>query len=124
MPTSLLGGVSMTEVQGCLVVAMQADMHDENFDALHLAVTERLVDRRLPAALLDFSAVQVLDLHEFGRIQTLARVIGLLGAQVVFVSLNAGIASFLAQAGADIIGQQFCMDMEDAFAALAPPHKQ
>lgn len=119
MSTGMLHNVSMTEVQGCLVVAMQADLRDESFDALHQAVTERLVDKRLPATVLDFSAVQVLDLHEFSRIQALARVIGLLGVQVVFVSLNPGIASFLAQAGADIAGQQFCMHMEDAFALLA-----
>lgn len=119
MPTRTLNSVSMTEVQGCLVVAMKADMQDEDFDALHDAVTELLVDKRLPAALLDFSAVPVLDLHEFARIQMLARVMGLLGAQVVHVSLNPGIASFLAQAGANIDGQHFCMHIEDAFALLA-----
>lgn len=119
MPASMLHNVSMTEVQGCLVVALQADMQDDSFDALHQAVTERLVDKRLPAAVLDFSAVAVLDLHEFARIRALARVMGLLGAQVAFVALNPGIASFLAQAGADIEGQRFCMHMEDAFALLA-----
>jgi len=119
MSASMLHNVSMTEVQGCLVVAMQADLRDESFDALHQAVTERLVDKRLPAAVLDFSAVPVLDLHEFSRIQALARVMGFLGAQVVFVALNPGIASFLAQAGANIGDQQFCMHMEDAFAQLA-----
>jgi rsbT antagonist protein RsbS len=119
MYASPLHSISMTEVQGCLVVAMQADMPDDSFDGLHQAVTARLVDKRLPAAVLDFSAVAVLDLHEFARIQSLARVMGLLGAQVVFVSLNPGIASFLAQAGADLGGQRFCMHIEDAFALLA-----
>lgn len=124
MPTSVLHSVSMTEVQGCLVVAMQADMQDESFDALHQTVTERLVDKRLPAAVLDFSAVPVLDLHEFARIRALAQVMELLGAQVVFVALNPGIASFLAQAGADIGGQRFCMHMEDAFVLLASQGKR
>lgn len=118
MQFGALGGVSMTEAQGCLVVSMPDDMLDEAFDQFYHAVSQRLVESRLPALILDFSGVSLLDLHEFERVQKLAHVAGLLGAQVCCVALNAGIAAFLAEAGSNLDGMQFCMHMEDAFIRL------
>lgn len=109
----------MTEVQGCLVVTMQGDISEEGFDALYQEFSQRLVDSRLSGAVLNFSGVQLLDLHEFGRLRALSRIAGFLGADVVFVALAPGIAAFLAQADMDIGGLQFCQHIEDAFALLA-----
>jgi anti-anti-sigma regulatory factor len=119
MPTLALSGASMTEVQGCLVVTLQGDTSDEGFDALHQEFSQRLVDKRLTGAILNFSGVPLLDLHEFNRVRGLSQVAGFLGAEVVFVALAPGIAAFLAQADMDIRGLQFCQHMEDAFALLA-----
>ena len=114
-----LNAVSMTEVQGCLVVTMPGDASEEAFAQLFDAVSQRLVARRAPAVVLDFSGVRILDLHEFARVRTLAHVAGFLGARVVLVALNPGIAAFLAQAGAEMGDMHFCLQMEDAFALLA-----
>ncbi len=118
MPAGALGGVSMTEAQGCLVVSVPDDMGDDAFDQLYRAVSQRLVDNRLPGMILDFSGVGLLDLHEFERIQKLAQVAGFLGAEVCCVALNAGIAAFLAEAGCSLAGMQYCLHMEDAFAVV------
>lgn len=115
MRAHTLGGVSMTEAQGCVVVNMPEDVVDEEFVHLHEVVAQRLIDSRLPAMILDFSGVSVLDLHEFERIRKLARMADFLGVRVCVVALNPGIAAFLAQADADIDGLQFCLLMEDAF---------
>nr|WP_315204301.1 hypothetical protein [uncultured Albidiferax sp.] len=119
MSTPTLSGASMTEVQGCLVVTMQGDISEEGFDALYQEFSQRLVDSRLSGAVLNFSGVQLLDLHEFSRLRALSRIAGFLGADVVFVALAPGIAAFLAQADMDIGGLQFCQHIEDAFALLA-----
>lgn len=118
MQFGALGGVSMTEAQGCLVVSMPEDMVDDAFEQLYHAVSQRLVESRLPGLILDFSGVPLLDLHEFERVQKLAHVAGFLGAQVCCVALNAGIAAFLAEAGSNLDGMHFCMHMEDAFIRL------
>lgn len=118
MPSNALGGVSMTESQGCLVVSVPDAMVDEAFDQLYQAVSQRLVEARMPALILDFSGVAILDLQEFERIQKLARVAGFLGAQACCVALNAGIAAFLAEADCALDGMHFCMHMEDAFAQV------
>jgi anti-anti-sigma regulatory factor len=115
----MVTNVSMTEVQGCLVVAMPDEMGTEAFDTIYQAVAQRLADKRLPGTILDFSGVQLLDSHEFARTQELARVIAFLGAEVIFVALNAGIACFLAQTDAPLDGLQFCQNTEDALAQLA-----
>jgi anti-anti-sigma regulatory factor len=115
----MVTSVSMAEVQGCLVVAMPDEMGTEAFNAIYQTVAQRLSDKRLPGTVLDFSGVQLLDLHEFAQMQELARVITFLGARVVFVALNAGIACFLAQTDASIDGLQFCQNTEDALALLA-----
>ena len=109
----------MTEVQGCLVVTMPGDASEEAFAQLFAAVSARLSVSRVPAVILDFSGVRILDLHEFGRVRTLAKVAGFLGARVFLVALSPGIAAFLAQAGMDMDGMDFCLRMEDAFAQLA-----
>ncbi len=112
-------GASMTEVQGCLVLTLQGEIGDDAFEDLHRAFAQHLVDKRLPGAILNFSGVPLLDLHEFERVRGLSQVAGFLGAEVVFVALAPGIAAFLAQADMDIQGLQFCQHMEDAFALLA-----
>ncbi|APW38946.1 hypothetical protein RD110_18495 [Rhodoferax koreense] len=109
----------MTQAQGCLVITLQADLTDEAFGGVHRAVTERLVESQLDAAIFDFSGVQILDAYEFDRFARLARVAGLLGARVVLVGLTPGIAAFLAHADVDTEGMRFCLQMEDAFALLA-----
>nr|WP_315240294.1 STAS domain-containing protein [uncultured Albidiferax sp.] len=119
MSTHALSGASMTEVQGCLVVTMQGEISEEGFDALYQEFSQRLVDNRLAGAILNFSGVQLLDLHEFSRVRKLSKIAGFLGAEVVFVALAPGIAAFLAQADMDISGLQFCQHIEDAFALLA-----
>ena len=115
MRANALGGVSMTEAQGCLVVNMPEDVVDEAFSQLHETVAQRLIDHRLPAMILDFSGVQILDLHEFGRVRKLARMADFLGVRVCIVALSPGIAAFLAHADAEIEGMQFSLQMEDAF---------
>lgn len=115
MLNGTLGGVSMTESQGCLVVSVPDSMVDEAFDQFYQAVSQRLVQSRMPALILDFSGVSILDLLEFERIQKLARVAGFLGAQACCVALNAGISAFLAEAGCELEGMHFCMHMEEAF---------
>lgn len=119
MFTHVPSGASMTEVQGCLVVTMHREISDEAFTALHQEFSQRLVDNRLPGAILNLSGIQLLDLHEFRRMRELSQVAGFLGAVVVFVGLAPGIAAFLAQAEMDIHGLQFCQHLEDAFAFLA-----
>ncbi|MEO5796080.1 MAG: STAS domain-containing protein [Rhodoferax sp.] len=119
MSSHALSGASMTEVEGCLVVTLQGDISDEAFTMLYQEFSQRLVANRLSGAVLDFSGVQVLDLHEFNRVRGLSQVAGFLGAEVVFVALAPGIAAFLAQADIDISDLQFCQHMEDAFATLA-----
>ncbi len=115
----MVTSVSMAEVQGCLVVAMPDGMGEDAFNAIYQAVAQRLTDKHLPGTVLDFSGVQLLDSHEFARMQELARVISFLGAEVVFVALNPGIACFLAQTDTQIDGLQFCQNIEDALALLA-----
>ena len=115
MRANALGGVSLTEAQGCLIVNMPEDVVDDTFAQLHEAVAQRLIDSRLPAMILDFSGVQILDLHEFERIRKLARMADFLGVRVCVVAFNPGIAAFLAHSGADTEGMQFSLLMEDAF---------
>ena len=107
---------SIADVADCILINMRPDLGDDGMQALMQSLSRRLVRGRQHAVLLDFSGVTILDRHEFDQVHKLAGMCRLLGASCLLVGLNAGIAAFLAQSGAQA-GTLCCfIDMDDAFA--------
>ena len=111
-------GIALAEIDQALVVTMQGDLDDETCHELIKTVSERLVHSRLRAAFIDFSAISLLDLHEFELIRGLLKMSALLGAKSWLIGLNPGIVTFLVQMDVDTRGLQFCLHMSNAFEEL------
>ena len=116
MTMQLNNDLGIANVADCVVVSMRPDLGDDGMQLLMQTLSQRLVQGRQRAVLLDFSGVMLLDHHEFRQVCKLADVCRLLGAICLLVGLNAGIAAFLALTEAQP-GQLRCfIDMDDAFA--------
>jgi len=108
--------LGVADVADCIVVSMRPDLGDEGMQRLTQALSQRLLAGRQHAVLLDFSAVTLLDHHEFREVRKLADVCRLLGALCLLVGLNPGIAAFLALADAEPGPLRCFLDMDDALA--------
>ncbi|BCD84627.1 sigma-B regulator RsbS [Pseudomonas solani] len=108
--------LGIADVADCIVVSMRPDLGDEGMQRFMQVLSQRLLSGRPHAVLLDFSAVMLLDHHEFKEVRKVADVCRLLGANCLLVGLNPGIAAFLALADADPGPLRCFIDMDDALA--------
>lgn len=108
--------LGIADVADCIVVSMRPDLGDEGMQRFMQVLSQRLLSGRQHAVLLDFSAVTLLDHHEFKQVRKVADVCRLLGANCLLVGLNPGIAAFLALADADPGPLRCFIDMDDALA--------
>jgi anti-anti-sigma regulatory factor len=110
--------VAMTATRGVLVVTMQPDLEQESFETMVAAVLERTVKNKIRAVVLDFSAVDVMNLVEFDCTRALLSAVRCLGAETAIVSLSAGVVLYLTEVQAKTEGINFYFGLDEAFQRL------
>jgi rsbT antagonist protein RsbS len=111
--------VSATQVQQCLVVTVRDELSEEALAQLQGVAMGRVSAQRLHTVILDLSAVQVLDGHEFGCLKSLAGTLRLLGATMLMVGLRPSVIAYLASADVDISGVPAALDLDAALRRLS-----
>ena len=106
--------IAITATQGVLVVTMQADMGSRQLESMRQAVLDRITSGKFNALVLDFSAIDVMDLTEYNRIRKLLASVRLLGAQTAIVSLAVGVVLYLTDVQADTDGIECYLGLDDA----------
>ena len=71
-------------------------------------------DSRVRAAVLDFSALQIMDCAEFAFVRSVVDMAELLGARVVVAGFRPGVAAYLVESDAEIAGLRIARDLEEA----------
>ena len=106
-------GVTSTLVRGCLVVTLPQELADR-LDEIQAAVLNAVRETGARVAVIEMSAVKVLDCEEFLGIRAMVGMLRLLGARPILVGLSAGIVGYLVSNDADTRGLEVERDLQDA----------
>ncbi len=109
---------AITATQGVLVVTMQPDMDSGRFESMRQAILDRMTSRKFNALVLDFSAIDVMNLLDFNRVRKLLASVRLLGTQTAVVSLSVGVVLYLADIQADTDGIDCYLGLDEALEKL------
>ncbi|MEO5360574.1 MAG: hypothetical protein H7843_09005 [Nitrospirota bacterium] len=106
--------IAITKTQGVIVVTMHPDLDTDDFNTMCEAVLTQIVKSDIKAVILDFSAVDVLNLTEFNRARAFLNSVYLLGAETAIVSLSAGIVVYLTEVQAETQGTNYFFGLDEA----------
>jgi rsbT co-antagonist protein RsbR len=112
-------GVSMSRTNDRLTVILQGDVMPETLSALSTKLLEYIQTNRIRLVIFDLSAIALLDLTEFNALHSIALMIKLMGAEIIFTGFNPGIVAFLISAGADVSGIHTASGYEDIDRVLS-----
>src|SRR5262245_4074421 len=105
---------AITATQGVLVVTIQPDMGSSQFESMRQAILDRITGSKFKALVLDFSAIDVMNLLEFNRVRKLLASVRLLGTETAIVSLSVGVVLYLADVQADTDGIDCYLGLDEA----------
>ncbi len=119
--------IGVHRINDVLIVPVKSELDDDSVKRLQQEVVENARETSLTGALIDMSAVRVLDSFAFSILAETARMVSLLGKKPVFVGFQAGVASALVDLEVDLDGITTALTMEDGLEllrSLAPPWKR
>ena len=114
-------GVTSTLVRGCLVVTLPQELADRLAE-IQTAVLDAVRETGARVAVIEMSAVKVLDCEEFLGIRAMVGMLRLLGARPILVGLSAGIVGYLVSNDADTRGLEVERDLQDALDRATRDH--
>ena len=115
-------GITSTLVRGCLVVTLPQELADRLAE-IQAAVLDAVRETGARVAVIEMSAVKVLDCEEFVGIRAMVDMLRLLGARPILVGLSAGIVGYLVSNDADTRGLEVERDLQDALDRATGDHK-
>ena len=115
-------GITSTLVRGCLVVTLPQELADRLAE-IQAAVLDAVRKTGVRVAVIEMSAVKVLDCEEFVGIRAMVDMLRLLGARPILVGLSAGIVGYLVSNDADTRGLEVERDLQDALDRATGDHE-
>ena len=110
--------LGMHMMDNCLVVPVPGDIDDANALKLQQDILKNVKLNGAKEVLIDVSAIRVLDAFTFSIFKDAAQMISMLGAGVVFVGFQAGVASALVDLAVDFGDIDTAVTMQDGFELL------
>lgn len=104
---------------GVLIAALQPDATDTDLEALQAELTLRAGARGVYAAVLDVSALDVVDSFAARALQTIARAVELRGARTIIVGIQPEVAVAMVQLGITLEDVRTALDLEAALEQLS-----
>ncbi len=114
----IYSALGMHTVGGFLVVPVNAELNDDYAQGLQKAVLQKVKDTGVKGVLFDVSVLSIFDAFSFSVLADTARMVRMLGADMVFVGFQPGVASALIDLGLEIKDLQTVLTMDDGFAFL------
>lgn len=107
---------TIQKLESLLLVSVPRDLMDEEVLRLRRQVSQEVRKYRSRWVLLDFSQVDICDSF-FGRfIQSMAEMVGLMGAEVIVSGLQDAVIETLIELGMTLPNIQAVLDLDDALA--------
>jgi len=79
---------SLTEIGATLILSVPSKLDDQGIEAMTEAVLERAHGRRFSGAILDFSALRIMDSFEFSAYIRASKALELMGIRVCWTGLS------------------------------------
>ncbi len=114
----VLSALGMHMVNDCLVVQVNGDLDDAYALKLQQDILKNVKMNCAREVLIDVSTIRVLDAFTFSIFKDTAQMISMLGAGVVLVGFQAGVASALVDLDVDFGDVHTAVTMEDGFELL------
>lgn len=110
--------LGMHMVGGFLVVPVNAELNDDYAVGLQKAILGKVNETAARGVLFDVSVLTIVDAYSFSILTGTARMVSMLGADVVFVGFQPGVASAVVDLGLDLGNIPTAITMDDGFAYL------
>ncbi|ACR29372.1 STAS domain-containing protein [Burkholderia glumae] len=110
--------IPILQLGDCLIIAIQADMHDRLALSLQEDLTERIVKVSAKGVLLDISALDVVDSFIGRMISNIAAMATVLDADTVVVGMQPSVAITLVELGLTLTGVRTALDVDRGMALL------
>jgi rsbT antagonist protein RsbS len=101
-----------------LLVTIQVDMHDRLAMSLQDDLTQRIVQDRAKAVLIDISALEMVDSFIGRMIANIAAMSSVLDAETVVVGMRPAVAITLVELGLPLKGVRTALNVEHGMAVL------
>ncbi len=109
----------MQVAQGVLVVPVQIELYEATLKALREDMLGNIRRTGVHQALIDLSAVEVMDSYAYGSICDTAAMAGVMGTRTVLTGIKAGVASVLVEFDVDVKRVAMALNLEAGLAMLA-----
>ena len=115
--------IGLSAIDGCLLVSMGGNLDSEAINQLGKQILHQVVESHVKGAILNVSAISIMDSHDFLLLRDIARAVSLLGCRTVFVGFQPGIVSYLIDLGLECGDLLTAVTMEDALEIVRPRPK-
>ena len=111
--------VAMQVTQGVLVVPVQIELYEATLNALRDDMLGNIRRTGVRQALIDLSAVEVMDSYAYGSICDTATMAKVMGTKTVLTGIKAGVASVLVEFDVNVKRVAMALNLEAGLAMLA-----
>jgi rsbT antagonist protein RsbS len=104
--------IPILKVEGCLLVSIQVDMHDQLAMALQDDLTRKVVETRARGVMIDISALEMVDSFIGRMLNNIAAMAKVLDAVTVVVGMRPAVAITLVELGLTMPGVHTALDVD------------
>src|SRR3954453_12541164 len=104
--------IPILKVEGCLLVSIQVDMHDQLAMALQDDLTQRVVQTKARGVMIDISALEMVDSFIGRMLNNIAAMAKVLDAVTVVVGMRPAVAITLVELGLTMPGVHTALDVD------------
>ena len=101
-----------------LIVSIQIEMTDRLVGELKENIAFEVRNQEVSGLVIEVSAVDFLDSYIARSIQQIAKIASCMGVETILAGLDPSVAITLVEMGADMLGVETALDLEDALDLL------
>src|SRR5215470_903175 len=110
--------IPILKVEGCLLVSIQVDMHDQLAMALQDDLTNKIVETRARGVMIDISALEIVDSFIGRMLNSIAGMSRVLDAVTVVVGMRPAVAITLVELGLALTGVRTVLNVDKGLAMI------
>ena len=104
--------IPILKVEGCLLVSIQVDMHDQLAMALQNDLTQKVVEHKARGVMIDISALEIVDSFIGRMLNNIAAMARVLDAVTVVVGMRPAVAITLVELGLTMPGVHTALNVD------------
>src|SRR5260221_13612850 len=110
--------IPILKVEGCLLVSIQVDMHDQLAMALQNDLTQKVVETKARGVMIDLSALEIVDSFIGRMLNNIAAMSRVLDAVTVVVGMRPAVAITLVELGLALTGVKTALNVDKGLALI------